>query len=57
MAADRKQDRHKNNPMSFRPPKDIRDWIKKYAEEAGLPESQIVIVALKYYRARAEGKA
>lgn len=57
MAADRTKDRHKNNPMSFRPPEDVREWIKEYAKEAGLPQTRIVIIALMHYRARAEEEA
>ncbi len=45
-------DRHAQNPISIRPPKDDRAWLEAYARQAGRPVRAIIVEALAEYRAR-----
>jgi hypothetical protein len=43
-------DRHKQNPISFRPPGADRDWLEQHAEKTGKPVRRILAEALAEYR-------
>lgn len=45
-------DRHAQNPISIRPPKDDRAWLESYARDTGRPVRAIIVEALAEYRAR-----
>lgn len=48
-------DRHKNNPITFRPPADDRAWLLAYAEETGQPVRRVLALALAAFRASVSG--
>jgi hypothetical protein len=52
MPAIPKPDRHAQNPISIRPPKDDRAWLEAYARDTGRPVRAVIVEALAEYRAR-----
>lgn len=49
-------DRHKVNPVTFRPPEGDRAWLYAYAKESGRPAGSILSEALAEYRQRKEAE-
>jgi hypothetical protein len=49
-------DRHAQNPISIRPPRDDRAWLESYARQAGRPVRAIIVEAIARERARQEGR-
>jgi hypothetical protein len=47
-------DRHAQNPISIRPPRDDRAWLESYARDTGRPVRAIIVEALARERARQE---
>jgi hypothetical protein len=45
-------DRHAQNPISIRPPRDDRAWLESYARQTGRPVRAVIVEALAEYRAR-----
>jgi hypothetical protein len=45
-------DRHEQNPISIRPPRDDRAWLEAYAKDAGRAVHAVIVEALAEYRAR-----
>jgi hypothetical protein len=43
-------DRHRVNPISFRPPEGDRAWLEQHAEQTGKPVRRILAEALAEYR-------
>jgi hypothetical protein len=52
----RTADRHRANPIPFRPPAGEREWLTSYAERTGRAVNAILADALRLYRERAERK-
>lgn len=50
----RASDRHKHNPIPFRPQAPDREWLAAYAEKTGLAVNAILTAALRLLRERAE---
>jgi hypothetical protein len=54
---------HKHNPLRFRPPGDVREWLDKRQAETGEPMNAILtaavraLMALSDYRAKTSGTA
>jgi hypothetical protein len=55
-AAAVRKDRHRNDPISFRPPADDRAWLLRYAEATNQPVRAILAQALAEFRERAAGQ-
>ena len=49
-------DRHKQTPISIRPPDDLRDWLYAYAQHTGRPVRALILQALQEFRTRAENQ-
>lgn len=49
-------DRHKRNPISFRPAADLYDWLERHAEQTAKPVRRILAEALAEYRQKHETK-
>lgn len=49
-------DRHAQNPISIRPPKDDRAWLESYAAQAGRTVHAVIIEAIARERARQEAE-
>ena len=49
-------DRHKRQPISFRPAADDYDWLERHAEETGKPIRRILAEALSEYRRVHDGR-
>lgn len=49
-------DRHKSNPITFRPPPEDRSWLIEHASRTGKAVSAILADALAAYRARHENE-
>jgi hypothetical protein len=47
-------DRHAQNPISIRPPKDDRAWLESYARQVGRPVRAVIVEAIARERARQE---
>ncbi len=47
-------DRHKSNPIPFRPPATERAWLAEYARRTGQAVNAILTAALAAYRERHE---
>ena len=48
-------DRHKHQPITFRPSEDDRAWLLAYADETGQPMRRVLSLALSAYRASVSG--
>jgi hypothetical protein len=48
-------DRHKHQPITFRPPEGDRAWLYEHAERTGLPVRRVLVLALAEYRAAHSG--
>jgi hypothetical protein len=48
----RTSDRHKRNPVPFRPPEGDRSWLLTYAASTGQAVNAVLVAALGEYRAR-----
>lgn len=48
-------DRHKNQPLRFRPPEPERLWLVSYQEKTGQPMNAILTEAVRRLRAEVEG--
>jgi hypothetical protein len=44
-------DRHKRQPITFRPPDEDRAWLEARARQSGLPVRRVLALALAAYRA------
>lgn len=49
-------DRHKTNPLTFRPPPELRAWAESEHERRGVPLSQVLNEALEHERERLGGE-
>jgi hypothetical protein len=47
-------DRHKSNPIPFRPPEGDRSWLMEHAQRTGKAVNAILAAALAAYRERHE---
>jgi hypothetical protein len=47
-------DRHAQNPISIRPPKDDRAWLEAHAKQTGRPVRAIIVDAIARERGRQE---
>jgi predicted DNA-binding protein len=47
-------DYHKDNPVSFRPPPELLEWIDGKAEAGGRSRASVIIEAIEEKRARDE---
>lgn len=45
---------HKHAPISLRLPEGDRAWLLDYAETEGLPVNQVLVIAVRAYRAGVE---
>lgn len=50
----RTADRHRDNPIQFRPLADEREWLLAYAKATGRPVNVILKDALRMFRASTE---
>ena len=46
--------KHRSNPVTFRPPEADRAWLREHAEATGRPAGAILTDALRLYRETAE---
>jgi len=50
-------DRHKRDPIAFRPPADDGEWLVQHAEEIGKPVNRLLSELLAAYRREVEERA